>query len=146
MKAKDIINLRNTLTTAISKNWTRIYLENVVKKGETRNYDMKAVYNEIIKDGIKVVKAKLAQAAMNLGFKNLESLPESNMYGKIYMLSQLKEQRVKLVKIPTKGGSAEITKKFIDNEVKSIDMRIVEIEEFLEKQNEELDFEFEMAA
>ena len=47
MKSTEIINNRKNLDKNIKNYWNIIYSENVVEKNYKRNYDMKAILNNI---------------------------------------------------------------------------------------------------
>lgn len=137
---KELIAKRENYISNIKKNWDRIKAFNAVDKGFERPYDVKAVYKAIAVDSIELVKTKVAIQAVNMGLTSLSDLPKDNMYELIYMLQQLKEQRVKLGLTPTKGDDVVITKAFIDAETKKLNTEIAKIEDQLEKRNLEIKF------
>ncbi len=137
---KDLISKRESLISDIKRNWSRIKAFNVVNKGQTRDYDMNAVYKSIISDSIELIKAKVAIQAVNMGLSKMSDLPKDNLYTQIYTLQQLKEQKTKLLMTPYKGEDVVFSKQFIQLETKKIDMEISKIEDQLEKRNSEISF------
>jgi transcription initiation factor IIF auxiliary subunit len=137
---KDLISKRERLISDIKRNWSRIKAFNAVDKGQTRDYDMNAVYKSIITDSIELVKVKVAIQAINMGLSKMSDLPKDNLYTQIYMLQQLKEQKTKLLMTPYKGEDIVFSKQFIQSEAKKIDIEISKIEDQLEKRNSEISF------
>ena len=137
---KELIAKRENLISNIKKNWDRIKAFNVIDKGLTRPYEVKEIYKLIAIDSLQLVKTKVAIQAINMGMKKLSDMPKDNMYELIYMLQQLKEQRVKINMIPTKGDDVVITKVFIDAENKKLNAEIARIEDELEKRNTQIQF------
>lgn len=138
---KELIGQREELISNIKKNWDRIKLYNGVEKGFQRPYDIKAVYKSIIEESLKLIKIKVAIQAINMGLKSMSDLPENNVYAQIFLLSQLKEQKVKLKLTPLKGEDVIFTRKAIEIEVNRIDLQISKIEDELEKFNSNVTFE-----
>lgn len=137
---KELIAKRENLISNIKKNWDRIKAFNTIDKDSTRPYDVKEVYKMIAVDSLQLVKTKVAIQAINMGMKKLSDMPKDNMYELIYMLQQLKEQRVKINMIPTKGDDVVITKVFVDTENKKLNAEIARIEDELEKRNTQIQF------
>lgn len=137
---KELIAKRENLISNIKKNWDRIKAFNAIDKDSTRPYDVKEVYKMIAVDSLQLVKTKVAIQAINMGMKKLSDMPKDNMYELIYMLQQLKEQRVKINMIPTKGDDVVITKVFVDTENKKLNTEIARIEDELEKRNTQIQF------
>ena len=137
---KELIAKRENLISNIKKNWDRIKAFNVIDKGSTRPYEVKEIYKLIAIDSLQLVKTKVAIQAINMGMKKLSDMPKDNMYELIYMLQQLKEQRVKINMIPTKGDDVVITKVFTDAENKKLNAEIARIEDELEKRNTQIQF------
>ena len=137
---KELISKRESLINNIKKNWDRIKMFNAVDKGFDRPYDIKEVYKSIATDSIDLVKTKVAIQAINMGLKSLAEMPKGNMYELIFMLQQLKEQRVKINMTPTKGASVVITREFIEAENKKLNSEISRIEDELEKRNSQIQF------
>jgi len=137
---KELIAKRENLISNIKKNWDRIKAFNTIDKDSTRPYDVKEVYKMIAVDSLRLVKTKVAIQAINMGMKKLSDMPKDNMYELIYMLQQLKEQRVKINMIPTKGDDVVITKVFVDTENKKLNAEIARIEDELEKRNTQIQF------
>jgi hypothetical protein len=138
---KELIGQREELISNIKKNWDRIKLFNGVEKGFERPYDVKAVYKTIIDDSLKLIKIKVAIQAINMGLKSMSELPKENVYSQIFLLSQLKEQKVKLKLVPLKGEDIIFTRKAIESEVNKIDLEISKIESELESFNSNTVFE-----
>jgi hypothetical protein len=132
--AKELIQTRESLINNIKKNWDRIRIENVVEAGQTRNYNVQALYKSIINDSLALVEAKLDIQLVNIGFKKREEMPASCIYPQIYSLQQLKEQKTKLNLIPTKGA-AVLTASFVEEETKVLDSQILALESHLENHN-----------
>jgi replicative superfamily II helicase len=138
---KSLIEKREILIKEIKKNWERIKLYNSIPKNITRQFDVKVVYDLIKVEALKLVKVKVAIQAINMGLKSMNDLPENNSYESIYILSQLKEQKVKLKQIPTRGDDVILSKKFIESEIAKLDLEIDKIETELEKYNSSAEFD-----
>ena len=95
IKASKLIDQRNKLTSDIARYWKIIETENVIRKGATRNYDLKALLNEIISLYDKVIDLKLHIQCINMGL-SIDSLPENANIFNIYKLSAYNELSVKL--------------------------------------------------
>jgi len=132
---KELIAKRESLIADIKKNWDRIKLFNSVEKGFVRNFDVKKIYEKIIEDSQSLITIKVAIQAVNMGLTSVNEIKTNNVYVQVYLLSQLKEQLVKLAKLPTKGDDVILTKQFIQKETKSIETEIAKIEDELEKFN-----------
>lgn len=70
-KANEIIEERNKLSVEISRYWGTIRIENVVNRNYTRNYDLKALYENIKKLADKRMEAKLKMLCINMGLKSI---------------------------------------------------------------------------
>ncbi len=138
---KELIIKRESLIDEIKQNWKRIQLYNDADKDFKHSFDIKAIYEEIKKQSIALVKIKVGLQAINMGLKSMEELSNENVYVSIFMLSQLKEQKVKLNMIPAKSENAVITKEVIREENTKLDADIARIELELEKYNTETKFE-----
>lgn len=138
---KELIVRRESLINDIKQDWKRINLYNDADKNFKHSFDVKAIYAQIGKKAIELVKIKVALQAINMGLKSMKELSNSNVYTSIFMLSQLKEQKVKLNLIPTRTDNAVITKKQISEENRKLDAAIAKIEMELEKYNSETEFE-----
>ena len=133
MKPSELIN-------NIKTNWNRIELFNAGTKGVTRDFDIIALYEQIKKDSIELVKTKVAIQAINMGLKSLEELPENSLYPAIYMLQQIKEQKVKLLRVKTSGSDVIITRKKQEQLLKELDIESVKLADTIDKFNKENDF------
>lgn len=110
LTSKDIITKRDTLSETITRNWDIIKSENVVFRGYKRNYDMKLVLDNILTLCKERIEVKLQSLALNLGFEDIDDLPEDNNYATIYAISELKEIHKQLGIVPT--IDPEIIKKY----------------------------------
>lgn len=141
-----LILKRESLITDIKREWNRINAFNVVKNGQSPLFDLKSVYKQITKFESELIKVKVAIQCINMGLKTLKDLPDDSVYPTIFLLSQLKERKVKLQKIPTKkedGESVVFTKKFIDEEIEKIESQIKIIEKEIEEYNNEVSFKLD---
>lgn len=95
IKKNPLITKRDTLTSEIARNWKIIFTENVIKKGFTRNYDLKSLLDHIVAlyDQLTIVKLKIQCKNMGMSIK---SLPVDANIINIYKLSSLNEYYVKL--------------------------------------------------
>ena len=95
VKTSKLIDQRNKLTNEIARYWKIIETENVIRKGATRNYDLKNLLNEIISLYDKTIDVKIYIQCANMGI-NVTQLPkEANIFN-IYKLSAYNELCVKL--------------------------------------------------
>ena len=140
MKPAELISKRESLINSIKTNWNRIELFNTATKGVTRDFDIIALYEQIKKDSIELVKTKVAIQAINMGLKSLEELPENSLYPAIYMLQQIKEQKVKLLRVKTSGSDVIITRKKQEQLLKELDIESVKLADTIDKFNKENDF------
>lgn len=140
MKPAELISKRESLINSIKTNWNRIELFNAGTKGVTRDFDIIALYEQIKKDSIELVKTKVAIQAINMGLKSLEELPENSLYPAIYMLQQIKEQKVKLLRVKTSGSDVIITRKKQEQLLKELDIESVKLADTIDKFNKENDF------
>jgi hypothetical protein len=137
--AKTLITERELLIANIKKNWDRIRIENVADSGP-RNYDIQGLYKAIISDSKKLVDVKVEIQAANMGFTEMSQVPATCIYPSIYALQQLKEQKIKLNMMPTKGKNVILSPVFVTNEVQEIDVMILAIEKQLENFNNSVEF------
>lgn len=95
IKKNPLITKRDNLTSEIARYWKIIKTENVIKKGFTRNYDLKALLATIttLYDELTIVKLRIQ--CLNMGMK-LKDLPVDANVINIYKLSSLNEYFVKL--------------------------------------------------
>ena len=98
IKPNMLIDKRDKLTNEISRYWKIIATENVLKKGLTRNYDLKSLLIHIraTYDELVIVKLRIQCANMGIKLKDLSS--DANIIN-IYKLSALNEYMVKLDEI-----------------------------------------------
>lgn len=95
VKVDYLIAKRNQLTADINKYWRIINTENVIKKGFSRNYDMKNLLEKIKELYEEQVIVKLRIQCVNMGMKLKELSPDANVVN-IYRLSAMKEYSVRL--------------------------------------------------
>ena len=95
IKPNMLIDKRDKLTNEISRYWKIIATENVLKKGLTRNYDLKSLLIHIraTYDELVIVKLRIQCANMGIKLKDLSS--DANIIN-IYKLSALNGYMVKL--------------------------------------------------
>jgi hypothetical protein len=138
-----LIEKRESLIEDIKREWKRILSFNVVTNGTKQVFDLKAVYKQIKSFEADLIDIKVSIQAVNMGLTSLSQMPKESSYPSIFILSQLKEHKLKLQKIPTKkeeGESVVFTRKFIDEEVGKIDAQIKKIEKELADYNSEIVF------
>ena len=82
----------------------------------------------------------MAIQAINMGLKSLDELPENSLYPAIYMLQQIKEQKVKLLRVKTSGSDVIITRKKQEQLLKELDIESVKLADTIDKFNKENDF------
>lgn len=95
VKVDYLIAKRDQLTTDINKYWRIINTENVIKKGFSRNYDMKVLLEKIKELYEEQVVVKLRIQCVNMGMKLRELSPDANVVN-IYRLSAMKEYSIRL--------------------------------------------------
>lgn len=95
IKPNILITKRDKLTAKITRSWRIIATENVVKKGFTRNYDLRALltYIRAMYEELVILKLRIQCANMGMKFKDL---PKDANIINIYKLSALNEFYVKL--------------------------------------------------
>lgn len=95
IKCNKLIEERDQLTVQIAKMWDIIATENVIRKGCTRNYDMKMTLTHIKHLYDKVINVKLRIQCANMGIK-LKDLPENANIINIYRLTAYNNYIVKV--------------------------------------------------
>ena len=95
IKGNTLIDKRNKITNDISRYWSIIATENVVKKGTIRNYDLKALLNQIRALYEQLIVVKLRIQCANMGIK-IKDLPKDANIINIYKLSAYNEYLVKI--------------------------------------------------
>lgn len=95
VKVDYLIAKRDQLTADINKYWRIINTENVIKKGFSRNYDMKVLLEKIKELYEEHVVVKLRIQCVNMGMKLKELSPDANVVN-IYRLSAMKEYSIRL--------------------------------------------------
>lgn len=95
LKGNSLIGERNRITNEIKRYWNIIATENVIKKGMTRNYDLKQLLTTIkaLYDQSIIIKLRIQCA--NMGMK-IKDLPRNANIINIYKLSAYNEYFVKL--------------------------------------------------
>ena len=141
MKPTELIKRRNGLCESIKKNWLRIALNNVVPEGKVRNYDVEALYKVIIEESALLIAIKVAIQAVNMGLSKVKDLPENSLYPIIYSLQQLKEQKVKLLGVPTDKPNAVFSKAKIAELVRELDVEIDSLSKAIEEYNNNTEFD-----
>lgn len=103
MKIKSTIinDNRKKLDKEINKWWSIINNENVIDKGVSRNYDLKALLKTIENLAIERIQTKLDSITINLGFKSRNEFPKESIYPTIYELSEKNEMFTRLGCIKT---------------------------------------------
>lgn len=86
IKGSKLIEERDQLTTQIAKLWNIIATENVIRKGCTRNYDMRSTLEHIKTLYDKMILVKLQIQCANMGIK-LKDLPKDANIINIYRLT-----------------------------------------------------------
>lgn len=151
--AKDRIK---KLSNDITNYWHIIQKENVVPKGFTRNYDLKALLTKIEEMAAERYLMKLYLQCINMGYKKFSELPDTNNYTTIFLLSEKKEQLFQLNHIKTinlklkraKGkknlnNTEELTSAYIKTLTNKLELEINKLTKDLSTFNEtaELDIE-----
>lgn len=95
VKVDYLIAKRDQLAADINKYWRIINTENVIKKGFSRNYDMKVLLEKIKELYEEQVVVKLRIQCVNMGMKLRELSPDANVVN-IYRLSAMKEYSIRL--------------------------------------------------
>ena len=101
IKSTNIINNREKLDKDIKRMWGIIRTENLIDKGAKRNYDMKALLNNIFSMANERIQTKLDSLCINLGYTTRADFPKDSIYPIIYTLSEKNEQYVQLGLIKT---------------------------------------------
>lgn len=97
----EIIEKRDKLSADITRTWNIIKMENVVFRGFKRNYDMKVLLDSIFDKCKERIEIKLQSLALNLGFTDINDLPEDSIYPTIFAVGELKEIKKQLSHVPT---------------------------------------------
>lgn len=153
-KATKIIATRDRLSSDITKYWNIIYVENVVNRNYKRNYDLKAIYSQILSMAEQRVMAKMKALCLNMGFKKFSDLPVDCIQISIFRLSELQEIKVKLGKIRTLNPKMKVAKgkknlnktevltsDWVKARTKEIDLQIIELKKKIEEFNEATELE-----
>ncbi len=144
MKATNLIKKRESLISEIKENWSKINMFNSIEPNAKRLFDIDKLYEQIIKDSNELIQVKVAIQAVNMGLKKMSDLPEDSIYPIIYSLQQLKEQKVKLMSLNTKGDDVVITKSKAALYVKDIEEEMKRLQVHIDEFN--LETEFDIAA
>ena len=157
-KANEIIEERNKLSVEISRYWGTIRIENVVNRNYTRNYDLKALYENIKNLANKRIEAKLEMLCINMGLKSYSDLPEVCNQRDVFRLSELNEIFVQLGQIKTinpklkaqKGKNnlnktEALTSNWIAARKNEIELEITSLKNKLTEFNEKAELEVEVA-
>lgn len=151
IKSTNIINNREKLDKDIKRMWGIIRTENLIDKGAKRNYDMKALLNNIFSMANERIQTKLDSLCINLGYTTRADFPKDSIYPIIYTLSEKNEQYVHLEIIlktatinptlKTKLGkkklskSEELTSDFIKKSMTNLQLEINNLKKKLEDYN-----------
>lgn len=157
-KANEIIEERNKLSIEISRYWGTIRIENVVNRNYTRNYDLKALYENIKNLANRRIEAKLEMLCINMGLKSYSDLPEVCNQRDVFRLSELNEIFVQLGQIKTinpklkaqKGKNnlnktEALTSNWIAARKNEIELEITNLKNKLTEFNEKAELEVEVA-
>lgn len=157
-KANEIIEERNKLSIEISRYWGTIRIENVVNRNYTRNYDLKALYENIKNLANQRIEAKLEMLCINMGLKSYSDLPEVCNQRDVFRLSELNEIFVQLGQIKTinpklkaqKGKNnlnktEALTSNWIAARKNEIELEITNLKNKLTEFNEKAELEVEVA-
>lgn len=157
-KANEIIEERNKLSIEISRYWGTMRIENVVNRNYTRNYDLKALYENIKNLANKRIEAKLEMLCINMGLKSYSDLPEVCNQRDVFRLSELNEIFVQLGQIKTinpklkaqKGKNnlnktEALTSNWIAARKNEIELEITNLKNKLTEFNEKAELEVEVA-
>ena len=157
-KANEIIEERNKLSVEISRYWGTIRIENVVNRNYTRNYDLKALYENIKNLANQRIEAKLKMLCINMGLKSYSDLPEVCNQRDVFRLSELNEIFVQLGQIKTinpklkaqKGKNnlnktEALTSNWIAARKNEIELEITNLKNKLTEFNEKAELEIEVA-
>src|SRR5574344_506510 len=157
-KANEIIEERNKLSVEISRYWGTMRIENVVNRNYTRNYDLKALYENIKNLANKRIEAKLEMLCINMGLKSYSDLPEVCNQRDVFRLSELNEIFVQLGQIKTinpklkaqKGKNnlnktEALTSNWIAARKNEIELEITNLKNKLTEFNEKAELEVEVA-
>lgn len=155
-KSKNFIEERNNISYQLKQYWDIIYAENVVNKNYMRKYDLKVLFEEIKMLAEKRALIKLKLLAINMGLKKLSDLPKDCNQLDIFRLCELKEIRNKISSnsfrtlnpvLKAKKGKKNLnrTEIFTSNwkfaHIKKLDLQIIELNNKLEKFNNETEFD-----
>lgn len=99
-KITELIEKRDKLSAEITRYWSIINAENVIKKGFTRNYNLKELLTLIKILAEEQVNVKLRILCANMGIKFRDLSPESNQIT-VFRYGALKEYYVKLTMVKT---------------------------------------------
>ena len=158
IKAIDIINKRDSLSTEISKYWNIMRVENIVGRNYKRNYDLKALFTMIKELADQRVTAKLQLLCLNLGITKFSDLPLDSNQINIFKLCELTEQKVQLGQIKTLSPKLKaakgknnlsktevLTSNWIKARVDEIDLQIVELKKKMTEFNESTELDMSKA-
>lgn len=108
LNSANIITMRKNLDTTITKYWHIIRAENLLNKGQTPNYDLKELYNQITQMAQKRIKTKALLMYLNAGITtfNYEEFKKTNNYN-IFAACEAKEAIAQLKMIPTISPTAK---------------------------------------
>lgn len=159
-KAKNIINIREEIDKKKKDYWKNIRNTNLLSTKEVkagyRQYDLKALYNEIMQMSEKLVYIKGMLAALNMGQTTFDkdAFKKTNNYS-IFMATEMKEAIAQLKMIPTldpatkskKGGATKMGKSEIFTSakiaslIKDLNLKATKYNNNLEKFNTETDID-----
>ena len=140
MKPSELITNKVSLLDNIKNGWNRIEANNSLDSNETPQYDVEKLLERINADSLELVKVKVAIQAINMGLKSMDDLPEDALYPSIFMLQQMKEQKVKLNGVRTRGENVVLTRNKIERLVKVVDKEILDVTEKINTFNNKQEF------
>lgn len=155
MTADEILAKLDATTKELNKCWEIIQDENVVTKIEAplRTADCRDLYRKVVELAKKRVAYKLDSIMLNMGYKNREELFAESPQPVIYQLSELRAREVQLKRLKTidpkakqyRGGklkeTEQITRGFVENEVRKIRMEANKLDDILCKFNASAKFD-----
>ena len=135
MKVKQALKYKKKLATKMNQEFVRVNMYNSVEEGTTRVYDVKEAMQNWLRMGEELVE-----------LKTKIHLANAPVYGKIFRMSELKSQLSNLRQLDCvdgkhfdRYGRGEAVVKTAKISVLEKDQMVLEIEEEIERLQEELD-------
>lgn len=158
-KRKKELGQLKKISNEITWCWDMIMKENIVPKGQIRNYNMKGLLDRINKLSEERLLLKLYIQCINMGYKKFSELPKDNNYLRIFTLSEKSEQLFKLAHIRTldpklkrsKGkknlnSTEELTSAYIAKLMNPLQLEINKLEKEIADFNEKAELDIESPA